>query len=228
MPDTSKDWLAASLVMTFALAVGGLFVYGSWWRTARLPGVYRSELDRAQAAYDQTIVTAEPDPEELFDRGSRVDLLMKRLAAHDASLELLWQRSEFLRQHAHRLQRAMESNPQWSEDPAVLQRVRPKYESYRQQSYELATKVQDSRSPLQHQASLRLIREAITGGSVSPQQSAQYRRRLASLWSDERIAAAIRRDAAILSAWFWTEAAWQDAPRERPLEASDRGLADSL
>ncbi|TWU55494.1 hypothetical protein Poly59_17930 [Rubripirellula reticaptiva] len=240
--EDKRDLRYALATMAFAALVAAVLLYGGWWRQARLPAKYEALHDAAEADYEQqlAIPAADRDPDVFFTLGSRVDVLSRRLYRYSIDPSRQWQRSEFLRAHAHRLSRLVQSPDDWS-DPALLEDAAQRIGGYLRDSQEMAEKVLRSNSIYSSDANLRRIEDALANSSLDQTQINEYRELLDSviLQADDHRRSAdsgskdqdfqkrsrlTRRRAALLSGILLFESAWDDAPNDSPLIANQQSI----
>ncbi|MGB7326150.1 MAG: hypothetical protein WBD31_14855 [Rubripirellula sp.] len=244
--EEKRDLRYALATMAFAALVAGVLLYGGWWRQARLPAKYEALHDTAAAEYQQqlAIPAADRDPDVFFTLGSRVDVLSRRLYRYSVDPGRQWQRSEFLRAHAHRLSRLIQSPGDWS-DPALLEDAVQRTGGYLRDSQEMAEKVLRSNSAYSTDANLRRIEDALANGSLDQTLINEYRQLLGAVivQSDDLPSPAdsgssdqhtvkrsplTRRRAALLSGILLFESAWSDALSDSPLIANRQSIERAI
>ncbi|TWU47579.1 hypothetical protein Poly51_53790 [Rubripirellula tenax] len=244
----NRDLTYASITMVFAISVACVLFYGAWWRRAKLPEKYRVEHDAAVTLYERQVETEieDRDPDGFFELGSRVDVLSKRLYRFTTDPSRQWQRSEFLRAHAHRLDQLVQSPDRWS-DPGLLEDALQRIRGYSAQSDELAEKVMRSESPFQSEANVRRIEDAIAHAMPSRELAQAYREDLRAIWQSDAerktentlsqspteaalvadpIAA--KRRALLMMTVLTMESAWDSASASMPLIANETDAAAAV
>ncbi len=235
----SRDLMYAILTMTFAIIVAGVLLYGSWWRRERSTQFYRAAFDDASADYQHLVESgnADENPDELFQIGSRVDLLMKRMNEKGIGSAMRWRHAEFLREHANRLDR-FDTEESW-DGPEQSEGVQLRIGKYRDRSRALTDEVRGSKSAFRYDAVNRQIEDSIVFSTPSRRKATEYFQTLCEMISSESTAShdangdsvmsrQTQDRAVVLATWLCLDSAWESASDQSPLIPKRQSIDDAF
>lgn len=171
-----KDTLFAAGFLVLAGIVSGVVLYGNWWQENQLFSDYEVRLDRSVEKYEQLISDNDVTAKQIYLQGAEIDVISRRIGEHLDSPEQVWQRLQFLNQHANRLDSVYASTEHWNEPTKLsteLGEIQRRINGYRERVAELTEDLAQTESCYGLLARIEQVKTAIVHTRFSADGSDQ-------------------------------------------------------